>query len=335
MKIRILILLLFCLPAFCLSQQISRPTGSSESFADGLIQGHWQLYKTWDKESNTYGHRGDHSMFNPETNTLYVITSGKNLVMGTLEHEGFLELRNQKIYLQGKVFLGLQKPDIGYRLIAGVATSADQSNLNYSDDDGMTWKKSFGGRFKGSESMWGTVLDKNDDQILALVKQAIFINGVWSSQWALLLSANHGESYEPIQIWANEKFESVIAQRSLNTQDCYFIAKTRDKKNWDILKYNPDSQQIDLIQSGKSEKIPTALAITTIHDTTHIYVACKNDELLYSHDFGKTWIIKSKDSKWKQLVTADPRDPKKIYCKTTHLHLSKDGGETIEELPFW
>lgn len=335
MKNRILLFLLLCLPSVISAQQVNNLLGTSESFANGQIQGHWQLYKTWDKETDTYGHRGDHSMYNPETNTLYVITSGKNLVLGNLEHEGSLELRNQKIYLQGRVFLGLKNRNNAFRLIAGVAISSDQSKLHYSDDEGMTWKESTGGRFKGSESFWGTVLEEENDQILALVKQAKFVNGVWSDQWALLLSENHGESYKTIQIWTNENFESVIAQRSLNTQDCYFIAKGRDEKNWEISRYNPSTKEIDTIHSESSEKVPIAMAATTIMDSTHFYVACKNDELLYSNDFGKNWIVKSKDSKWKRLYTADPGDSKKIYCKTVHLHLSKDGGKTIEELPFW
>ena len=154
-----LITILFLIPSIVFAQEKSKPVGSFESFANGQIQGHWQFHKTWDKETDTYGHRGDHSMYNPQTNKLYVITSGKNLVMGKLEHNGFLELRNQKIYLQGKVFLGLRKPSGGFRLIAGVAVSSEQSNLHYSDDDGMSWKESFGGRFNGSESIWGTVLE--------------------------------------------------------------------------------------------------------------------------------------------------------------------------------
>ncbi|MCD6346379.1 MAG: hypothetical protein J7L96_03060 [Bacteroidales bacterium] len=330
-----LICLFSLLPLFSIAQQVTVPVGTQESFANGEIQGHWQLYKTWDKETGTYGQRGDLSMYNPKTNTLYVITSGKNLVMGELQPEGFLDLRNQKIYLQGKVFLGIQKPDGAFRLIAGVAVSADQSNLHYSDDEGMSWKESFGGRFSGSDSYWGTILEGHNNQVLALVKQAIFVNGVWSFQWALLQSNDLGKSYQTLRSWSNEDFESVIAQRSLNTEDCYFITRQREENQWQVILYKPDNNQFQITLPDTLSAVPVAMTATTIHDTTHLFAACDNNDLMYSQDMGKTWIKRSSDPKWKQLYTADPRDSKKLYCKTTHLHLSKDGGLSLEELPYW
>jgi len=311
------------------------PVGTSESFAHGLVKGHWQLYKSWDNETGTYGHRGDLSLYNPLTNKVYVVTSGKNLVMGDLAGEGHLDLQNQKVYLKGRVFLGLNKPDGTFRLISGLSLSPDLSNLHYSDDNGMTWKESFGGWFKDNESIWGTVLKPLQNRILVLVKKAEFVNGIWSSRYVLMQSDDLGTSYREVISWPGQQFKTVIAGRPLNSDQCYLIAKPLEKKQWIIYQYDNALSEITRFEPDTAGQIPVAFCSTRIGDTDHFYLATSKNDLYHSSDHGRSWEKRGNDPKWKQLYTANPQDSNKIYCKTTHLHLSVDGGKTITELPYW
>jgi hypothetical protein len=119
------------------------PVGTEHTFAEGMIRGKWQPNRiTHTSSGSGYGAgvRLDRTVYDRDRNTIYALTTEKNLVEAPLTQLGSWTQRNQAVRIEKLGFTGVKTADGKFRLIGSI-----DGKFRYSDDAGMTWTSATGG----------------------------------------------------------------------------------------------------------------------------------------------------------------------------------------------
>lgn len=301
--------------------------GTQHSFADGRLEGAWRFNQVTNEtagEGYGAGVRLDRTVYDPVNNRLFALTTERNLVDAPFEHEGAWTTRNQVIKVEKKSLEGVVVPagtnnnnEDSFRLIGAIDTQ-----LCYSDDEGLNWTFAAGGEHAWYGVGWVDVMANGD--ILAQAR----ITEDGPARYDILRSRDYGESYELIASWSDASTGGLVGARLYNTDDTVFIVREDDDNDvWEIYRY--DGEELLLVTTFDSPSDPETITGTSFGGEK-IYVGVNGGGGYYS-DGGLVW-------EWREFLpqrieTVHPNAPDLLFSHEPQHDYSLDGGWTWEPYP--
>ncbi len=305
-------------------QRTSRTTNASSSiYANGQISGAWN-YKT--VRSGWYGFRVDNSAYDSLNNVFYVVSYAGHLYKLAYENGIDWTLLNHKIVLNpprgdNPIFFGVHLADDTFRLIR---SNDDLHQMEYSDDEGITWTASPGAVMTGSPSNQALTLTDEG-------KTRIVVHTYYDNYHRLYFSDDMGLTYEQQATYPISTQDMRIV-KPFNANDAFMWVWSKTDKTLDAYKYSFSSHQFELIANSESILSGTNLsnvAATYVDSTYHCYInTIQNGRAVYySTDEGTTWIEKNpgRDRPF-EVVSADK--PNILISGFEDMRKSEDYGTT-------
>ena len=98
----------------------AKAMGTPESFANGKVNGYWQFNHFNDDETGTYGHKTVGSAYDSVSNKIYILSDVRNVLEGNLVDSSALKMTNQKVIINGGLFLGITTRTNHFRLLGAI-----------------------------------------------------------------------------------------------------------------------------------------------------------------------------------------------------------------------
>ena len=310
---------------------VASPMGSVDSYADGKIKGSWQFNKFNDDETGTYGHKTVHSAYDSLNNRVYVLSDCRNVSVTSLTDSASLEITNQRVVINGNLFLGLPTKKGIFRLLGAIQPEWNTGALYYSDDEAQSWKKSKGGELTDKVVSWSAILENEVKTVLVLTVQSVVKAGGKIAIYTLIKSDDQGESYELLKSWEENDASKVLACKPYNINELYFIRKINNTNQWSVSNFDLTKKSFDPISVHYTSKTPSSFVGTHFRDTTWLFAGAKGGGYA-STDGGKSWEARKLRER---IAVVHPENPELLIEKSANTWISKNGGKKWERLPWW
>ncbi len=309
----------------------AKAMGTPESFANGKVNGYWQFNHFNDDETGTYGHKTVGSAYDSVSNKIYILSDVRNVLEGNLVDSSALKMTNQKVIINGGLFLGITTRTNHFRLLGAIQPEWNSGSIYYSDNRGADWKMSAGTDLANKEIRWSTVLEDTDKTILVLTLRTVNKASSKIEIYAILKSSDQGESFTEIKSWQETEPLKLIACKPYNTNTCYFIRKLTNTNAWNIREFDPISKEFKPIAFHYTNKTPGSFVGTRIGDTTYLYVGAPGGGFS-SKDGGKTW---KPGAIRERIAAVHPADQNLLIEQAATNWITKDAGKKWEQLRWW
>lgn len=309
----------------------SAPMGTTESYADGKITGSWHFNRFTDDETGTYGHKTVHAAYDSLNNRVYVLTDARNIAVAPLSDSASLEITNQRVVINGNLFLGVPTQKNTFRLLGAIQPEWNNGSIYYSDDGAQSWKKSSHADLSNCEVRWSAILEDQQKTILVLTSRLVSKAGGKVSIYTLLQSENQGTSFTTINSWEETEASNILACKPYNLNELFFVRKITNTNLLSFTRFNLKTKSFESLSVHYTDKTPSSFVGTFYNDTTWLFVGAKGGGFV-SNDGGKSWEPQSLREK---LATVHPEDPKLLIESSANTWFSKDGGKKWERLPWW
>jgi hypothetical protein len=309
----------------------AKAMGSAESYAGGSVKGYWQFNHFNDNETGTYGHKTVHAAYDSINNDVYILSDYRNVMAGKLLDSAALRMTNQKVVINGNLFMGIVTRDKKFRLLGAIQPEWNRGNIYYSDNGGTDWRISKGAGLENRDIRWSTILDDTDKTILILTVHTVSRASSKIDIYAILKSSDQGETFSTLKTWEEAEPAKVVACRPYNSNSCYFIHKLTNTNVWTIREFNHLLKEFKPIARHYTNKTPGSFVGTKIGDTTWLYAGAAGGGFS-STDNGKTW---KPGAIRERIATVDPTNPKLLMESSATTWITKDAGKKWELLPWW
>jgi hypothetical protein len=309
----------------------AKAMGSIESYADGKIKGYWQFNHFNDDETGTYGHKTVHAAYDSINNKVYILSDVRNVMAGNLVDSAALAITNQKVIINGNLFLGVALASKGFRLLGAIQPEWNRGSIWYSDNGGTDWKMSTGAELDNREVRWSTILDDADKTILVLTVRTVARAAVKIDIYTILKSSDRGASFSAVKTWEEPEPAKILACRPYNSNDCYFIRKLTNANVWSVRLFDHLKKDFQPVALHYTAKTPGSLVGTKIGDTTYLYAGAAGGGFS-SKDKGKTWIP---GAIRERIATVHPTNPNLLFESSATTWITRDAGKKWELLPWW
>jgi hypothetical protein len=197
--------------------------------------------------------------------------------------------------------------------------------MEYSNDEGLTWKASTGANVTRSWSNQAFEITNNNEK-------KIVLHTYHANYHRIYFSDDNGQSYSSSNfIFPISSYDVRIA-KPFNTNDAYMWVWSKSTKNIDIYKFNTEINDFELINNSSSTLLGTNLssaAATYTNDILHFYLSTINSNytVYYSNDSGNTWEEKNagRDRPFADIV---PNKPNILISGFEDMKLSTDYGNS-------
>ncbi|MCG8698152.1 MAG: T9SS type A sorting domain-containing protein [Bacteroidales bacterium] len=209
----------------------------TESFANGNLRGYWQRTKVrlsdQDHKTNfgpTRGVRTKKTIYDPENQNVYVLSMTGEVFYGeSLSQYAGIAPTNPKVIVKPQSFCGVNKPNGDFILCGGIHSSSNQGNMFYSEDKGLTWKKSSNASFTSVD--WATSTETNRIVMVCRTSDGLVIKE----------SRDFGASYTNVDT-VTEHVAAVKTTRVFNTDDqCDILILLRGNNQYHHYVYKNDT----------------------------------------------------------------------------------------------
>ena len=266
----------------------AKAMGTAESYANGKINGYWQFNHFNDDETGTYGHKTVGSAYDSVSNKVYILSDVRNVLVGNLVDSSDLKMTNQRVTLNGNLFLGITTRNNQFRLLGAIQPEWNMGGIYFSDNGGINWKMSAGAILVNKEIRWSTILEDKDRTILVLTLQTVSKASSKIDIYSILKSSDQGESFTELKSWPEPEPVKLFACKPYNTNTCYFIRKLTNSNAWNIRELDVNSGNFKSVGLHYTNKTPGSFVGTRIGDTTYLYAGAAGGGFT-SKDGGKTW----------------------------------------------
>ncbi len=307
------------------------PMGTVESYANGKISGYWKFNRFQDDETGTYGHKTVNSAYDSVTNMVYILSDARNVLTGPLTDSASLNMTNQKVAINGNLFLGTVKKKGGFRLLGAIQPEWNKGSIWFSDNGGISWNRCAGADLSNREIRWSAILEDADRTILVLTLQTVSKSAGKIDIYTILRSADQGESFTEINTWQETEPAKVVACKPYNSNTIYVIRKLTNTNVWSVREFDPVAKALNPIALHYTNKAPGSLVGTVFGDTTYLYAGAAGGGFV-SKDRGKTW---KPVGLRERIAAVDPTDPKLLIESSATTFISKDAGKKWEQLKWW
>lgn len=304
--------------------KVRQETGVESKYANGKITGTWEPKIT---RSGWFGYRVDNSAFDSLHNVFYVVTYAGHLYK--LEYLNGVKwtLLNHKIQLNpsdngtaNPIFTGTLLPDSTFRLIRSYD---EQNRLEYSDDEGKTWRAATGAYVNRSWANQAYELTNNGTK-------RIIIHTYYSNYHYIYFSDNNGQTYTSSKFNFPISTYDVRIVKPFNTNEMSLVVWNKSSKAVQMYKYNPTIKDFELKLTSTSTLAGTNLsniAASFYNGKYHYYISTINStySIYYSTDEGQTWIQKNagRDKSFEIMV---PNKPNILISGFEDMKMSSDYG---------
>jgi photosystem II stability/assembly factor-like uncharacterized protein len=309
----------------------AKPMGTSETYANGEIRGFWKFNHFTDDETGTYGHKTVDAAYDSLSNTVYILSDHRNVLTGPLKDSAALAMTNQKVVINGNLFLGVVTRKNNFRLLGAIQPEWNNGSIYYSDNGGQSWERSKGGDLSDREVRWSAIMEDPGRTVLILTVQPVYRANSKIELYTLLESTDQGESFSPVSNWEEKDPVTIVACKPYNTDTCYFIRKLTQSNVWSVRIFDYAKHEFIPVAMHYSKKVPASFVGTRDHDTTYLYVGAKGGGYV-SKDGGKTWTSRQIRER---IASVDPVHPELLVESAATGFVSKDGGKKWEHLPWW
>lgn len=310
---------------------VSKKMGTMESYAEGQISGSWHFNRFNDDETGTYGHKTVHAAYDSIHNQVYVLSDARNVLTASLADSASLDFTNQRVVVNGNLFLGVPAKQGKFHLIGAIQPEWNTGAIYYSKDGGISWEKSRNGALTNKEVRWSAVLEDPVKTILVLTVETVSKSGGKIEIYTLLQSANQGVSFEILKTWEETVASKVLACKPYNVNELYFIRKINNTNLWTVLEFKLSTKSFEPISVNYTDKTPSSFVGTRYNDTTWLFAGAKGGGYA-SNNGGKTWEARPLRER---IASVHPEDPKLLIESSANTWFSKDGGKKWERLPWW
>lgn len=305
--------------------------GTPESHANGQVKGYWQFNHFNDDETGTYGHKTVASAYDSVNNKVYILSDVRNVLTGDLADSASLRMTNQRVNINGNLFLGTYTRKNQFRLLGAIQPEWNSGGIYYSDNGGSDWKMSSGAGLANQEIRWSTILEDQDRTILVLTMRTVAKAAGKIDIYGILKSSDQGESFAEIKSWEEPEPAKWIACKPYNSNTCYFIRKLTNTNMWIIREFDVALKNFNPVSVHYTNKTPGSFVGTRIADTTYLYVGAAGGGFL-SKDGGMTW---KPDAIRERIAVVHPADQNLLVESSATNWITKDAGKKWEQLKWW
>ncbi len=305
--------------------------GTPESYANGKVNGYWQFNHFNDDETGTYGHKTVGSAYDSVSNKVYILSDVRNVLAGNLVDSSDLKMTNQKVIINGNLFLGTFTRNHQFRLLGAIQPEWNYGSIYFSDNGGASWKMSAGADLSNREIRWSAILEDADRTILVLTLRTVNKAAGKIDIYSLLKSADQGENFAEIKTWEEKEPSKLVVCKPYNMNAIYLIRKVTTSNLWNIREFNLKSNDFQPIAFHYTSKTPGSLVGTRIGDTTYLYAGAAGGGFS-SNDGGKTW---KPGAIRERIAVVHPADQNLLIESSATTWLTKDAGKKWELLPWW
>jgi photosystem II stability/assembly factor-like uncharacterized protein len=250
---------------------------------------------------------------------------------GELADSSSLKIMNQKVIVNGNLFLGIPVPQKGFRLLGAIQPEWNNGSIYYSDNGGAGWKMSAGADLANREIRWSAILDDPDRTVLVMTVQTVTKAAGKIELYSILKSSNQGATFSEINAWQENEPVKVLACKPYNTNACFFIRKLTTSNVWSIREFDLQKKAFVPIAQHYSNKVPGSLVGTRVGDTTYLYAGAPGGGFV-SKDGGKTW---KPGAIRDRIAAVHPSDPNLLVESSATTWITRDAGKKWELLPWW
>ncbi len=302
----------------------SAQVGSLSSYANGNIQGEWAPKLS---QSGWFGYRVDNSAYDSLRNVFYVVSYAGHLYKLEYQNEIKWTLLNHKIQLNpldnsqaNPIFMGTLLPDSTFRLIRSYE---DATQMEYSDDEGITWNKSTGAFVNRSWSNQAFEITGNNTK-------KIVLHTYYSNYHHIYFSDDNGASYTESQYSFPTSDYDIQVVKPFYTNEAYLWVWSKSTKKLMVYKYNPVAGDFELDKSSDSVINGSNLsrsAATYYNGKYHFYLCTSGSgySVYYSSDEGATWVLKNSERE-RPFEVICPDKPNILISGFEDMQMSTDYG---------
>jgi len=204
----------------------------------------------------------------------------------------------------------------------------------YSEDDGITWKKSSG--VTATSDGW----EISHSQITSDGKIFFLGRKDYNGSIKVYVSYDFGTTYKTLKLFNTSDGRNIALALNVAKDEVHVIEQISNSLS-NLYTFNPTTKSLD----SKSSSIPISfgengranLQSVTIRDTTH-HFAYKEDKKLYvSKDDGKSWSYLSimPSTPWEVGLYVCPSDPGKMIFGEVNGYRSTNGGINWSKINDW
>ena len=304
--------------------------GDSSTYANGKIRGKWN-YKQFKVTSNKwgYGYRTIYSAYDKENDVIYVVSYAGHLYRidrdevepantkwTLLNHKDIFMTEDSK-----KTLECLNLPDGSMRMVR-----AFSGTMQYSDDEGRTWKNSTGAEFESTYNKAAVIENSTGHTITVVAK----ISGKFQPAF----SNDYGKTYTTSSLAFDVSSSKIELVKPSNSDLAYMITRNSTDSTISVYKLIPDAADFSLLHKSVTKTAGLSRVFGTLHnDSTHLYISSGNKYIYHSSNEGATWEQTSSgnlgSSGDRNARTVHPTKPGIIFRGYLDIYKSENYGETF------
>jgi hypothetical protein len=300
-----------------------RKRSDEEYVAGGQILGKWT-----ERGSNNNAGNIMVTDYDAEEDMVYAVGGGGPLFKGDFSGFGW-SLVNDKL----RFSTNLLKV---FHLNSGVKriVSAVNGIPHYSEDDGISWKKSSG--VTATSDGWEIAHSQitNDGKIFFLGRNDYY------GSIKVYVSFDFGTTYKTLKLFNTSDGQNIaLSWNAIN--DEVFVIEQISITLSNMYKFNPSTKSLDKrntnIPISFGENGRANLQSVTIRDTTHHFAYREDKKLYISKDEGKSWKFLSvmPSTPWEVGLYVCPSDPGKMIFGEVNAYRSINGGGNWSKINDW
>lgn len=304
-----------------------RSEPQQESWADGRLMGNW-----FERGSSNQAGSVDEVVFDVENGSLFLLSAGGSLWKGQMNGDNWTVVNDDLTF--DASFLKIIRRSSEKRLIAFISRMP-----HYSDDLGVSWKRSTGIEY---QSQWGTF------------KDPIMVND--ARQTIFVLSKT--DYWEPVKLHQSQQdgatFKHLATFPAWDMEGLALFHPTGSASGFLMEKTNTGKAKIFRLQAGQPVLTPigdTTLSLGNaranlagiVNDSIQIFYAFSEQEegkikLFQSKDLGTTWSYLSDlpELPWRESgIYASALYPSTLFLGAVNCYVSRDGGKKWKAVNQW
>lgn len=267
---------------------------ATSSYVNGRLTGTWETKIT---RSGWFGYRVDNSAYDSIRDIFYVVSYAGHLYKLEYKDEVKWTLLNHKIQLNppdnsqaNPIFEGIHLSDGTFRLIR---SNDDLQRMEYSDNEGKTWKSATGASISQSWSNQACIINTNG-------QKRVFLHTYYNNYHYLYYSDDNGQTYTRSKLSYPISTHDIRFVNPYNTNEVGLVVWNKSTKAVDMYAYDHGTKDFAFKHTSSTTLLGSNLSTiqaTYLNGTYHYYVSTINTTytVYYSSDEGKTWSLKVSD----------------------------------------
>lgn len=300
-----------------------RIRSDDEYVAGGQILGKWT-----ERGSNNNAGNIMVTDYDAEEDIIYAVGGGGPMFKGDFSGFGW-SLVNDKLRFSTNLLKVFHLNSSVKRIVSAV-----NGIPHYSEDEGVSWKKSTG--VIATSDGWEITHSQitNDGKIFFLGKNS------YNGSIRVYVSFDYGTSFKTLKLFNTSDGRNIALSWNALNDEVFVIEQISDSRS-NFYKYNASTKILDSknpnIPIGFGENGRANLQSVTIKDTTNHFVYTEDKKLYVSKDEGKSWKFLSAmpSTPWEIGLYVCPSDPGKMIFGEVNAYRSINGGGNWSKINDW